>query len=482
MTTKRNKRIDQEEAALNSFVFGAPPPSWPELEEAILGAILNEKDSIQVALDVFGDANPFYLSAHRYVYEAARALHIDYKPVDILTVQAALKKSGQLDAIGGPYFLIQLTDKVASAANLEYHARLVFQAHIQREIARVSAELIRAANDPTTDALELLEKAEQSMYSFSAGLVQSNAHDAKRIALEVLKHAEAIRSGKAIPGLPTGFLDLDDYYQGLVPGEVYVVGGRPSMGKTAFVVSIARRMAENGVKVGMFSLEMSKEQLMQRLISQAGGIDLQEVRNPKRMDDVRYRFYVDAVTRVADLPILIDDSGGVSIFQAKAKARAMRRDGMQVLIVDYIQLMSGEPGTERGNREQEISTISRGLKTLAKELNIPIIAISQLSRAVESRADKKPQLSDLRESGSIEQDAYSVAFLYRPEYYNIMQDADGTDTRGACAVIIAKHRNGATGTLWMKFKASTADFRDYAERAIGVFPTYTPNDHEELGF
>ena len=254
------------------------------------------------------------------------------------------------------------------------------------------------------------------------------------------------------------------------------------MGKTAFVTSIARRMAENGVKVGMFSLEMSKEQLMQRLISQAGGIDLQEVMNPKRMDDVRYRFYVDAATQVAELPILIDDSGGVSIFQAKAKARAMRRDGMQVLIVDYIQLMSGAPGSERGNREQEISTISRGLKNLAKELIIPIIALSQLSRAVESRADKKPQLSDLRESGSIEQDAYSVALLYRPEYYNIMEDADGTDTRGACAVIIAKNRNGATGTLWMKFKASTAEFRDYAERAIGVFPTYTPNDHEELGF
>lgn len=188
MTTKRNKRIDQDEAALNSFVFGAPPPSWPELEEAILGAILNHKDSIQVALDVFGDANPFYLSAHRYVYDAARDLHIDYKPVDILTVQAALKKAARLDDIGGAYFLVQLTDKVGSAANLEYHARLVYQAHIQREIARVSAELIRAANAPTTDALELLEQAEQSMYSFSAGLVQSTAQDAKRIAMEVLKH------------------------------------------------------------------------------------------------------------------------------------------------------------------------------------------------------------------------------------------------------------------------------------------------------
>ena len=482
MTTKRNKRIEQDEAALNAFVFGTPPPSHAELEEAILGAILSEKDAIQAALDVFGDANPFYLNAHRITYDAARNLYLDYKPIDILTVQAALKKSGHLEELGGPYFLVNLTNKVGSAANTEYHARLVYQAYVQRKIARVSAELIRAANDPVTDALELLEQAERAMSAFTSGLVQSNAQDAGRIAADVLKQAELIRSGKALPGLPTGFLDLDGYFQGLVPGEVYIVAGRPGMGKTAFVTSIARRMAGEGVKVGMFSLEMSKEQLMQRIISQAAGIDLQDVMNPKRMDAVRYQFYIDAVASVSELPILIDDSGGLSIFQAKAKARAMKREGVQVLIVDYIQLMSGAPGSERGNREQEISGISRGLKNLAKELNIPIIALSQLSRAVESRQDKKPQLSDLRESGSIEQDAYSVAFLYRPEYYNIMQDSDGTDTRGACAVIIAKNRNGATGTLWMKFKGSTAEFRDFAERAIGVFPTYQFGEYEELGF
>jgi replicative DNA helicase len=232
----------------------------------------------------------------------------------------------------------------------------------------------------------------------------------------------------------------------------------------------------------MFSLEMSKEQLIQRLISQFGAIDLQDVMNPKRMDRLRYEFYIDAVNRVSTLPILIDDAGGVSIAQAKAKARAMKREGIDVLIVDYIQLMSGSLAGERGNREQEISSISRGLKTLAKELNIPIIALSQLSRAVESRADKRPQLSDLRESGSIEQDAYSVAFLYRPEYYNIMQDADGNDTRGACAVIVAKNRNGATGTLWIKYKADTVEFTDYSDKVIGIFPTHTTNDHEELGF
>jgi replicative DNA helicase len=476
------KRLHNEEAALNSFVFGAPPPSHPELEEVVLGAILNDSSAIQITVDVFADANPFYLSAHQAIYNAARALHENYKPVDILTVQAALKKAGQLERVGGPYFLVQLLDKVASSANTEYHARLIFQAHIQREIARVSAELIQAANDPMTDALELLEKAELSMQSFSSGLVQSNAQDARRIAGQVLKEAEAIRSGNKMPGLSTGFLDLDDYYQGLKPGEVYIVAGRPGMGKTAFVTSIARRIAEQGSRVGMFSLEMSKEQLIQRLISQFGAIDLQDVMNPKRMDRLRYEFYVDAVNRVSTLPILIDDAGGVSIAQAKAKARAMKREGIDVLIVDYIQLMSGSLAGERGNREQEISSISRGLKTLAKELNIPIIALSQLSRAVESRTDKRPQLSDLRESGSIEQDAYSVAFLYRPEYYNIMQDADGNDTRGACAVIVAKNRNGATGTLWMKFKADTVEFTDYSDKVIGIFPTHTTNDHEELGF
>ena len=461
------KRLHNEESALSSFVFGAPPPSHPELEEAILGAIISHADGIQIALDVFSDVNPFYMSAHRAIYEAARSLHDNYNPVDLLTLQAALKKSGQIEAIGGTYYLMQLTNKVASTANTEYHARIIYQAHIQREISRVSAELIRMANDPTTDALELLEKAEQSMYSFSAGLVQSTAQDAKRIAMDVLKHSDLIRSGNALPGLPTGYHDLDDYYQGLVPGEVYIVAGRPGMGKTAFVTSIARRMAERGVKIGMFSLEMSKAQLMQRLIAQIGGIDLRDILNPKAMDDVRYRFYVNAASQAALLPILIDDTGGMSIYQLKGKARALRREGCQALIVDYIQLMNaGEK--HRGNREQEISEISRGLKSLAKELDIPIIALSQLSRSVESRADKRPQLSDLRESGSIEQDAYSVTFLYRPEYYGMMQTSEGESTKGIAIAIVAKNRNGATGDLFMRFRGDTVEFTDYADKVIGA--------------
>lgn len=451
---------------LSAYVFGAPPPSDVQLEEAILGAILLEKDAIQIALDVFGGANPFYLTANQVIYEACRKLHENYHPVDLLTVQAELKKAGRLEDIGGPYYLIELTNKVASAANIEYHSRIVYQCHIQREISRVSGELMRMANDPTTDALELLEQAERSMFTFSSGLIQNTFQDARRIASDLLKHAEAIRSGTAMPGLSTGFHDLDNYFQGLVPGEVYIVAGRPGMGKTAFVTSIARRMAEAGVKVGMFSLEMSKAQLMQRLVSQMGGIDLQDVLNPKNMDEIRYRFFVNAATAAAELPLVIDDTGGLSIFQVKGKARAMRRDGCQAFIVDYIQLMNA--GDMKGNREQEISTISRGLKSLAKELQVPIIALSQLSREVEKRPDKRPQLSDLRESGAIEQDAYCVCFLYRPEYYGILQTSEGESTRGVAIAIVSKNRNGATGDLFLKFRGDTVQFTDYADKVIPV--------------
>lgn len=459
---------------LSAYVFGAPPPSYPELEEAILGAILSHKDGIQIAVDVFSDTNPFYLTAHQAIYDTARKMHLEYKPIDLLTLQAALKQAGKLDSVGGPYFLVELTNKIASAANTEYHCRIIYQAHIQREISRVSAELIQLSNDPTTDPLDLLEMAEKAMYGFSSNLVQSTFQDAKRIALDVLKHSEAIRSGIALPGLPTGFHDLDEYYQGLVPGEVYIVAGRPGMGKTAFVTSIARRMAERGVKVGMFSLEMSKVQLMQRLISQIGGIDLQEVLNPKNMDDVRYRFYVNAATQAAELPILIDDTGGLSIMQMKGKARGLRREGCEVLIVDYIQLMNAG-GNFKGNREQEIGNISSGLKALAKELNVPILALSQLSRAVENRGDKRPQLSDLRESGSIEQDAYSVTFLYRPEYYGVNQTTEGESTRGIAMAIVAKNRNGATGDIFLRFRGDTVEFKDYSEKVIGAIYHHDEN-------
>lgn len=464
--------------SLNAYVFGAPPPNHTDLESAILGAILSHKDGTQICLDVFGAANPFYLTAHRIIYETAKRLYDRYDPVDILTVQTELKKAGHLDAVGGPYFLVELTNKIASTANTEYHCRIVYQAYIQREISRVSGELMQMANDPRTDALELLEKAEQSMFTFSSGLVINTYQEARRVAVDLLKESENIRSGKALPGIATGFHDLDNYFHALVPGEIYVFAGRPGMGKTALVLSMGKRIAEQGKKVGIFSLEMSKAQLMQRLISQLGGLDLQDVMNPKRLDEVRFRFFVQAIETASSLPLLIDDTGGLSIFQLKGKARAMRREGCEVIIIDYLQLMNAGGGF-RGNRNEELGEIMRGLKALAKELGVPIILLSQLSREAEKRADKRPQMSDLRESGNIEQDAYVIAMVYRPEYYGFNQTESGESTRGIALIIVAKNRNGATGDLFLRFKKETTEFIDYSTQVI---PAMLHNDTTDVPF
>jgi len=424
--------------------------------------------------------NPFYLTAHQVIYAAAMRMHDSFKPIDLLTMTAELRSAGQLESIGGPFALVELTNKVGSSANIEHHARIVLQKHIQRSIAHTSAELMQAAYDEQTDPLDLLERAEKAMHDFSTNLVQSTHKDAARAAKDLLTQAEAIRSGKAFPGLMTNFVDLDDYFQGIVPNELYVFAARPGMGKTAFMLSLARSIAYGGKKVGIFSLEMGTMQIMQRFAAQISGIDFQLIKNPKKLDDVRYREFSNATNTAGDLPIVIDDEGGLSLAKLKGKARAMRREGCEIIFIDYIQLVTNEK--QGANREQEVSGVSRGLKALAKELNIPIVALSQLSRAVESRPGKRPQLADLRESGSIEQDAYLVGFLWRPEYYNIKETEDGQSTQGVVLIDIAKHRNGATGELFMRFTGSTMTFSDYNPgKATGFFPA-APGEDEDMPF
>ena len=436
-------------------------PNSAELEQAILGGILSDTNAIATALQVFGDANPFYLETPRKVYSACVQMYNTFRPIDLLTVSEELRKRGELEKVGGSYQLVEYTNRIASTANLEYHCRIIFQMFLQREIIRTSQELISKAQDPTTDALDLLESAETALWQFTSNLVQPQHKDAGAITRNVLEKTEAIRTGKATPGIPTGFSGLDEKLGGLVPGEVYIIAARPGMGKTAFVMSVARKIARAGSKVGVFSMEMSSEQLVQRLISQASGVPLGIVQNPKQANANDYSSIQTGAAQVAELPIVIDDDGGYSISKMRGKARAMRREGVEVLVVDYIQLMFGSD-KKGGNREQEISEISRGLKALAKELRIPILALSQLSRAVETRGgEKKPILADLRESGSIEQDAYCVLFLYRPEYYNITENEHGESMKGIAEVIIAKNRNGALGSVLMRFYGAITAFADF---------------------
>lgn len=473
---------------LSEFVFGSIPPQHTDLEEAILGAILIDRAAIQTCKDVFGEANPMYLSSHATLYGVMADMNQQSKPLDLMTVNAELKKIGKLDQIGGPHQLVEYTNRVGSTANLEYHCRIVQQDFIQREIIRTGSDLIRLAYEPSTDALDLMELAEVALKDFTNKLVQPVHQGIGRIVSDMLTQADNIRLGKATPGILSGFRELDGLTNGFVPGELYIFAGRPGMGKTAFLLSMIRRMAQNGTPCGFFSLEMSSLQISQRLVSQQSRVELKQVQNPKAVDPVRFGVITTAANQIADLPIFIDETGGLTITQLRGKARAMHREGVRALFVDYIQLMAGS-GKE-GNREQEISAISRGLKAIAKELHVPVIALSQLSREVEKRPGKRPQLSDLRESGSIEQDAYCVGFLYRPEYYEVYKDPDtGEDLVGVALVIISKHRNGALELdgIKMRFDAQCTEFRDFygAEampEPVSNLNQYAPAPDQDLPF
>lgn len=478
----------QQTDPLSAYVFGSAPPSHPDLEEVVIGSILIDRNAMQTCVDVFGDGNPFYLSSIQDIYRVALKMHMDSRPIDLMTLSAELQKAALLDSVGGPHQLIEYTNRVGSTANLEYHCRIIQQDYIQREIIRAGSDLIRLAYDPTTDALDLMDRAEEAVTQFTRALVQPVHQGVDRIAKEMMTQAENIRLEKATPGIPSGLVALDNVLRGFVPGELYVFAARPGMGKTALMLSIIRRMATAGTKCGVFSLEMSKLQLVQRLTSQVSKVELSAIQNPKGIDPVRFQIVTNAAGEVSNLPILIDDSGGLNINQLRGKARAMHRDGARCIFVDYIQLMAGN-GKE-GNREQEISAISRGLKGIAKELNIPIIALSQLSREVEKRPNRRPQLSDLRESGSIEQDAYAVGFVFRPEYYEVYKDPDtGEDLRGVALVIIAKHRNGAIDLdgVKLRFDASCTEFRDFSGVEPGPLPfqdlgQYAPDLDRDLPF
>jgi len=460
------KRVTEPAKKLDSLVheLGKVPPQAVDLEEAVLGAIMLEKDAMISVIDIIQPAC-FYKEAHRVIFEAVLELSKKLEPIDLLTVTEELRKTEKLDQIGGPYFLTQLTNKVSSAAHIEFHARIIAQKYIQRELIRISSDVQERAFDNSMDVDDLIDFAEGQLFDVAMGNIKKETQKIDAVIDQALKRIEEISNrDEGFSGVPSGFTRLDRITSGWQPSDLIIIAARPSMGKTALVLSMMRNIAvEHNKPVAIFSLEMASVQLVNRLIVSETELPAEKIRNGN-LKKYEWEQLEIKLKSLVDAPLFIDDTPAISVFELRAKARRLKiQYDIQLLIVDYLQLMSGPPEVA-GNREQEVSTISRSLKAIAKELDIPIIALSQLNRSVELRSgDKRPQLSDLRESGAIEQDADLVIFIHRPERFGLLQDAEGNSTKGMAEIIIAKHRNGSIGDVQLKFKTELAKFTDLDE-------------------
>jgi replicative DNA helicase len=441
---------------------GRVPPQAIEIEEAVLGAMLIEKEALAKALEVLDDT-AFYKPAHQKIFKALIELFNRSEPVDLITLTEELRRQGELEHVGGEYYLSELTTKVSSAANVKYHAHIVLERALMRQLIQASSEVATRAFSETEDALGLLDEAEQKIFNISEQRMKKSfiAMDtAVHQTMEMLQSIHGKHGG--VTGVPSGFHKLDELTGGFQSSDFIIIAGRPSMGKTAFALSIARNAALHGDKptaVGMFSLEMSTQQLVMRLMCAEARVDAHKVRTGRLPED-EWKKLSMSVGRLYTAKIFIDDTPGLNILELRAKARRLKVEhNIGLLIVDYLQLMQGPRNIQ--SREQEISSISRSLKGLAKELNLPVIALSQLNRSVESRNDKRPALSDLRESGAIEQDADVVMFVNRPEMFGIQED-EGESTEGLAEIIIGKQRNGPTDTVKLQFIKQYARFENRA--------------------
>jgi replicative DNA helicase len=454
--------------------LGKLPPQATDLEEAVLGALMLEKDALSSVIDIL-KGEVFYDARHQKIFKAIHMLFEKSSPVDILTVTAQLRQLGELEMIGGAYYITELTNRVASAANIEFHSRIIIQKFIQRELIRISTEVINSAYEDTSDVLDLLDKAEKNLFEIAQNNLRRDSRKMDDLIHESLKEIEALKDKKdGLTGVASGFTDLDRMTSGWQKSDLVIIAARPAMGKTAFVLTCARNAAvEFDKPVVVFSLEMSSVQLVNRLISGETEIEQEKIRKGT-LEEWEWAQIHSKIGRLEQAPLIIDDTPALNIFEFRAKCRRLKsQHDIQLIIIDYLQLMQGKAdGKGGGNREQEIGSISRALKSVAKELNVPVIALSQLSRAVENRpgGSKRPMLSDLRESGSIEQDADMVLFLYRPEYYGLTEDEDGNPTNGVGEVIIAKHRNGETGVVRLKFVGKFVKFTDLEQGNGGSFP------------
>jgi replicative DNA helicase len=437
---------------------GKMPPQALDLEEAVLGSLMLEKDAFVTVSDLL-KPGCFYKEAHQKIYSAVQSLSLESQPVDLLTVSEELKRVGDLEAVGGYYYLSQLTSRVASAVHIEFHARIIVQKYIQRELIRASTEIQARAYDDATDVADLVDMAQKMVFDIAEGNIKKETTPVNVLIDQAIKNIEAIGSRTGgLSGTPSGFTSLDAITSGWQPSDLVIIAARPSMGKTAFVLSMARNMAvEHDVPVAVFSLEMSSLQLVNRLIASETEIGSEKLRNGK-LSTAEWQQLHAKISRLVKAPIYVDDTPALSIFELRAKCRRLQqRHGIKVLVIDYLQLMTAG-NDNRGNREQEVSTISRQLKIIAKELDIPVIALSQLNRGLEQRENKKPMLSDLRESGAIEQDADMVLFIHRPERQGIKVDGEGNSLKGIAEIVIAKHRNGAVGEIVLRFREELALF------------------------
>jgi replicative DNA helicase len=470
-------------AALSQQLYeiGKLPPQAVDLEEAVLGALMLDKDALTNVIDIL-QPKSFYKEAHQRIYNTIQNLFQSSEPIDILTVTQALRKSGELEIVGGAYFISQLTNRVASSANAEFHSRIIAQKYIQRELIRISTETIKNAYDETTDVFDLLDAAEKGLYDVVQGNIRKNYDKMHSLINLAIKEIEIARDKKTgVTGVESGFTELDRMTSGWQRSDLIILAARPAMGKTAFVLSLARNAAVEFKKpVAVFSLEMSSVQLVHRLISAEAELPADRMKKGQ-LENYEFEQMNHKIGKLSEAPIFIDDSTAIPIFELRAKARRLKQQhDIQMIVIDYLQLMTAGGDKKLGNREQEISMISRSLKSLAKELAIPIIALSQLNRSVETRGSAsgfKPQLSDLRESGAIEQDADMVLFLHRPEYYGVEQDEAGNSTRGVAEVIIAKHRNGPVGSVKLRFIDRFAKFVDLSEGVPQSFAQQTANNN-----
>lgn len=444
---------------------GKIPPQAVEFEEAVLGAMLIDNSAINQVIDILSP-NSFYREEHKLIFAAVKELFGNSQPVDILTVANELRGKGELDSAGGEYYLVQLSQKVSSSAHSEFHARIIVQKYIQREMIRVASGIINKAFDETTDVFDLLDEAEQELFEVAHGSIVKNYESAQDLIKQAINRIEEISKREGLSGVPSGFTKIDRVTSGWQASDLVILAARPGMGKTAFVLSMARNMAiDHKAPVAVFSLEMSSVQLITRLISSETGLNSEKLRKGN-LDEHEWQQLTTKVRSLEKAPLFIDDTPALSVFDLRAKCRRLvAQNGVRLIIIDYLQLMTvGGQGKGGGNREQEISTISRSLKSIAKELNVPVIALSQLSRAVETRGgNKRPLLSDLRESGAIEQDADIVSFIYRPEYYDITEWDDGSPCEGQGEFIIAKHRNGSLENIRLRFQGNLARFSDLEE-------------------
>ena len=451
---KKNRR--KPSLDLSTMIYGKVPPQAKDLEEAVLGAIMLEKGAFDTVIEIL-KPECFYVDSHQRVFKAMQSLANKSQPIDILTVVEELRFKEELDLVGGPYYVTKLTNSVVSSANIEAHSRIVLQKFIQRELIRISGEIIADAYEDSTDVFDLLDQAESKIYEVTSSHLRNNYETIDSVLVKTIQRIEDLRhKNEDITGVPTGFKNLDRITYGWQPTDLIILAARPSVGKTAMALNLARNAALHPTKptpVAVFSLEMSAGQLVQRILSAESEIWLEKIARGKMEEHEMKQLYARGIQRLAQAPIFIDDTPALNIFELRAKCRRLKNaNNIGLIIIDYLQLMSGTGENRNGNREQEISNISRNLKGLAKELQVPIIALSQLSREVEKRKDgnKMPQLSDLRESGAIEQDADMVCFMYRPEYYDVTQNEMGESNRGETHIRIAKHRNGSLDTIKLK--------------------------------